>query len=245
LFITADDFGLSAEANDAIAPALAQGVVTHACLLVNGAAAAAACDLARPHAAEGCIGLHFNMSEGVPLSAAARDSATFCRDGRFRPVEEFPRYRLLDAGERATIAEELRAQLAAMARFGIQPGHLDSHNDIHREPSIASIVVAVAAEAGVRRIRISRNCGERQGFVRRLQYRGFNFWLARRGFRMVDYCGLAEDIEWLAMRGRLPRVARVEVVTHPRLDRRGTILDAPSDEPLQARVAKVRELVGT
>ena len=174
LVITADDFGLEPSVNAAISAALASGWVTHASLLANTVHAEEACELARKHGAADRIGLHFNLSEGVPLTSAMSASKTFCSDGRFLPVENFPRYASLNAVDREAVAAELRAQFDAIRRFGIRPSHLDSHNDVHVAPSIARIVADVARDTGLSRVRISRNCGRRQGVVRRFQHRAYN-----------------------------------------------------------------------
>jgi predicted glycoside hydrolase/deacetylase ChbG (UPF0249 family) len=243
LVITADDFGLEPSVNAAISAALASGWVTHSSLLANTVHAEEACELARKHGAADRIGLHFNLSEGVPLTSAMSASKTFCSDGRFLPVENFPRYASLNAVDREAVAAELRAQFDAIRRFGIRPSHLDSHNDVHVAPSIARIVADVARDAGLSRVRISRNCGRRQGVVRRFQHRAYNLWLGRRGLRGVDYRGTADDVQWLADRQRLHSQVRVEVMTHPRLDPSGAVCDAPTTHLMQDRAARLRALM--
>ncbi len=123
-------------------------------------------------------------------------------------------------------------QVAAAFDRGIKVSHLDSHNDLHIAPSIARIVAHVAWELQIPRVRISRNCGLRQGVLRRVHHRTYDAWLTRRGLR--------GDMIWLGRRGDLDRETSVEVMTHPRRGPDGEILDAPSMEPLANRLKRLR-----
>jgi predicted glycoside hydrolase/deacetylase ChbG (UPF0249 family) len=238
--ITADDFGLDRGTSEAIVESMARNWVTHASLLVNLGYAAEACELARSRGVATRIGVHLNFSEGEPITAAIKDSATFCANGRFLPVEEFPRYRPLSEEHRKLVGAEVRAQLAAAASHGIAISHIDSHNDVHISPSIARIVADVAREFQIPRIRISRNCGLRQGILRLAHHRAYNAWLARRQLRGVLYYGSIDDMVWLGRRGQLDPTTPIEIMTHPRMEPGGEIVDLPSPEPLETRLKRLR-----
>jgi predicted glycoside hydrolase/deacetylase ChbG (UPF0249 family) len=240
VIITADDLGIDRASTDAIIEALARGWVTHASLLVNLGHADDACAQARARGLDARIGVHLNFSEGEPLTGPIRDCDTFCAGGQFLHVEQFPRYRRLNAEEKALVAAEVHAQLAAAFDRGITVSHLDSHNDVHIAPSIARIVAYVACELRIPRVRISRNCGLRQGVLRRVHHRTYNAWLTRRGLRGVRYYGTVDDMVWLGRRGDLDRQTSVEVMTHPRRGSDGEILDVPSMEPLANRLKRLR-----
>lgn len=240
LIITADDLGLDRPSNEAIISALARGWVTHASLLVNLGHADDACALAQAERVDAQIGVHLNFSEGEPLTAQLARCEAFCVNGQFRPVEEFPRYRTLSEEEKALVAAEVRAQIAAATGRGIHVSHLDSHNDVHIAPSIARIVANTAHELGIPRVRISRNCGLRQGVVRRVHHRTYNAWLTRRGLRGVRYYGTVDDMVWLGRRGALGPDSTVEIMTHPRRGGDGEIVDVPSMEPLESRLKRLR-----
>jgi predicted glycoside hydrolase/deacetylase ChbG (UPF0249 family) len=240
LIITADDFGIDHDSTEVIVEALARNWVTHASLLVNLGFADEACDLARARGVDSRIGVHLNFSEGKPITRALESDPTFCADGRFLPVEDFPRYRSLDAAQKALVAAELRAQVAEVSSRGIRISHIDSHNDVHIAPSIARIVTEVAAELRIPRVRIARNCGLRQGVLRRAHHQFYNAWLTRRGLRAVQYHGSVDDMIWLGRRGDLEGETAVEVMTHPRRGVDGEILDVPSMEPLEGRLKRLR-----
>jgi predicted glycoside hydrolase/deacetylase ChbG (UPF0249 family) len=240
LIITADDFGLDHSSNEAIVEALVRGWVTHASLLVNLGHVDDAAALARGAKVNGRIGVHLNFSEGEPLTPALLNCQAFCARGQFLPVEEFPRYKTLTVEQTTLVAAEVRAQIAAASSRGLAVSHLDSHNDVHIAPSIARIVVEIARELRIQRVRISRNCGLRQGVVRRVHHRSYNAWLSRRGLRRVHYFGSVDDMIWLGRRGSLDTATTVEIMTHPRKGPAGEILDVPSMEPLVDRLKRLR-----
>ena len=237
--ITADDFGIDEGSTEVIVESLARGLVTHASLLVNLGYADQACELARARGVDSRIGVHLNFSQGEPMTSAIKRSGLFCANGEFLPVEDFPRYRRLNLEQTLLVAGEVRAQLRAAAARGITPSHVDSHNDIHIAPSMARIVAAVARELQIPRVRISRNCGIRQGVVRRFQHQSYNAWLARQGLRCVEYLGTIEDMIWLGRRGQFGRGVPVEIMTHPRKGAGGEIVDLPSGEPLETRLKRL------
>lgn len=240
VIITADDFGAGPEINEAIVKSFREGLVTHASLLVNMAGFDEACRLIRRDGLQQRVGLHFNLTEGTPLTTAMRETKSFCIDGQFAPPHHFARYRSLSGDDRRAVEQEAHAQIVAARAQGIALTHLDSHNDVHIELAIAGIVVAVAKACGIERVRPARNCGVQQGAIRWLQHRSYNAWLSRQGLRGVRYFGTIDDMLWLAQRGRLGEHASVEIMTHPRLRADGTVLDAPSMEPLSERVLQLR-----
>jgi hypothetical protein len=213
----------------------AEQLITNASLLVNLPSLAEACDLARRHGFQDRIGLHLNVTEGAPLTDAMRRSPEFCADGQFLPPHHLRRYLPLSAGARRAVAEEARAQIAVARAQGIKLSHLDSHNDVHTIPSIGSILVPIARSEGITRIRLSRNCGPRQGILRRVQQKLYNSWMGLYG-NPVHHFGTIEDMLWLARKGKLGPHVAVEIMTHPRLGAAGAILDAPSMQPLSERL---------
>ncbi len=239
VIITADDLGIDDGSIDAIVGSLERGFVTHASLLVNLGHADQACDLARARGVDSVIGVHLNFSQGVPVSEPIRRSALFCGNGEFLPVEDFPRYRRLTLPETLLVSGEVRAQLGAAASRGIKFSHIYSHNDVHIAPSIARIVAAVAREHRIPRVRISRNCGVRQGTVRRFQHNTYNAWLERQELRGVEYLGTIEDMIWLGRRGLFTKDVAIEIMTHPRKGAGGEIVDLPSGELLETRLKRL------
>lgn len=144
LAVCADDFGLDAANDDVILRLAEQGRVTAASCLVTGPAwPGAAARVERLARAARC-GLHFNLTEGRPLSAAL---------ARHWPV--FPSLPHLMARAHAgllprdAIAQEWRAQLDAYARVaGQAPAFVDGHQHVHALPGVRGPVVETAAARG-------------------------------------------------------------------------------------------------
>lgn len=236
LIVTADDFGRDPATNDSIRRCFAERLVSHTSIMVNMPGFDDACAIARVDGFAHRIGLHFNLTAGEPLTDAMKSVRAFCVDGRFVMPDRYGRYLPLSPDAQRAVADEARAQIGVARAKGLALSHLDSHNDIHIEPSVARIVVAVALEAGIGRIRPSRNCGVNRGFIRRVQYEAYNLWLSQAGCRGVRYFGTIDDVIWLASRGRLPATASVEIMTHPWPGPGDTVVDAPSQVPLADRL---------
>ena len=243
VIVTADDFGRDATANECIRHSFAQGLVSHASLMVNMPGFEAACSMAYADGFQSRVGLHFNLTSGEPLTPAMRDVRAFCLNGRFALPGHCRRLVPLSAGAQRAVADEARAQIRAARARGLALSHLDSHNDIHIEPNIARIVLAVAREMGIPRVRPSRNCGLNRGIVRRAQHVIYNAWLSRAGLRGVQFFGTLDDALWLAEQGRLPHGVALEIMTHPSRGPNRSVVDAPSTVPLADRLQQLKPFV--
>ena len=120
-----------------------------------------ACDLAEEFALRGRLGLHFNLSEGRPLTSAMASCRRFCgEDGAFRGRGQVVR---LSAPDAQAVEEKLGAQLDACGRHGIKPIHLDSHHHYHAEWPVGTIAIRMAQRHNIPRIHLSRNLGKGLG----------------------------------------------------------------------------------
>ncbi len=128
LIVNADDFGRSHGINRGVARAHDEGIVTSASAMVHWPAAEEAAELARGRPALG-VGLHVDLEEWA------------YEDGEWRVL-----YQRV-AGDEAAVAEEVEAQLTRFRMlFGREPTHLDSHQHVHREEPLRSVIL----EAGRR-----------------------------------------------------------------------------------------------
>jgi len=129
LVVNADDLGLSEAVNDGVMRAHRHGIVTSASLMVRGEAAEAATAAAERHPALG-LGLHVDLGEWV------------CEDGEWRAA-----YQVVDCDDPLAVSAELERQLEAFhALTGRAPGHLDSHQHVHRSEPVRSILGVRARE---------------------------------------------------------------------------------------------------
>jgi chitin disaccharide deacetylase len=154
LVVTADDLGLSAAVNAAIARAHREGVLTAASLMVTGEAAAEAVALARatPTLA---VGLHLVLADGRPALPAGELPHLAGPDGRLQrdPARAGLRW-TTSAAARRELARELEAQFARFAATGLPLSHVDGHHHLHVHPAAFPVVAALAARHRARALRL-------------------------------------------------------------------------------------------
>jgi predicted glycoside hydrolase/deacetylase ChbG (UPF0249 family) len=132
LIVNADDFGLSDGVNEGIVRAHRDGIVTSTSLMVRQPAAQAAAAAAADFP-ELSVGLHLDLGEWEQ------------RDGDWHA-----RYVWIDDSNPDEVADELEHQLAAFrALLGRRPTHLDSHQHVHRDEPLRSILSRAAEELGI------------------------------------------------------------------------------------------------
>jgi len=132
LVVNADDFGLSAAVNAGILRAHADGIVTTASLMVRAPAAEQAVAAARRHPRL-ALGLHVDLGEWVRGGDGWRAA-----------------YEVVDTTDPEAVAAELERQLDRFrALTGGDPSHLDSHQHVHREEPVRSILGVRARELRV------------------------------------------------------------------------------------------------
>ena len=132
LVVNADDFGLSEGVNAGILRAHDEGIVTSASLMVRQPAApdAAAAAKARPRLS---VGLHLDLGEWE------------FREGSWATV-----YEVVPGNDPAAVAAEVARQVESFYRLmGRPPTHLDSHQHVHRDEPLRSMLSNKAAEMSV------------------------------------------------------------------------------------------------
>ncbi|KAF7483563.1 Hypothetical predicted protein [Marmota monax] len=175
LVVTADDFGYCPRRDEGIVEAFLAGTVTSVSLLVNGAAAESAAELARRHSIP--TGLHANLSEGRPVGPARQGaSSLLSREGFFLGKMGFreavaagdvalPQVRRCGCrrmhaltpklSPEVTVREELEAQLSRFRELlGRDPTHVDGHQHVHVLPGVCQVFAESLQAYGVRFTRL-------------------------------------------------------------------------------------------
>jgi predicted glycoside hydrolase/deacetylase ChbG (UPF0249 family) len=132
LIVNADDFGRSRSINDGVARAHELGIVTSASLMVRwpAAAEAAAYARARPQLS---LGLHADLGEWE------------YRDDAWRSV-----YEVVPGADAEAVAIELERQVRRFRELvGADPTHLDTHQHVHREEPVRTVLLRLAKELQV------------------------------------------------------------------------------------------------
>ena len=152
LVINADDFGFTSGVNRAIVQAHANGIVTSATLMANGAAF---CEVRK--LAEQCpklsIGCHVVLIDGEPILPPASipsltQSGRFCSD-----LKTFAARALSGRLDATEIAAEATAQIRKVQAAGLSVSHLDTHKHTHIFPKVLHPLLQAAVECGVRAVR--------------------------------------------------------------------------------------------
>ena len=132
LIVNADDFGHSVDVNRGIIEAHQGGIVTSASLMSDRPAAAAAAAYGRERPCLS-LGLHINLGQWV------------YQDGNW-----ISQYQLAPMDDVAALADAVSQQLEAFRSLtGRNPAHIDSHQHVHREEPIRSILLAEARRLDV------------------------------------------------------------------------------------------------
>ena len=231
LVVTADDFGLSLEVNEAVERAHRGGILTAASLMVSAPAAADAIRRARrlPRLR---VGLHVVLVEGAATLARTRVAALVDGDGRF-PAET-ARHGigiLCSSVRRRQLALEIGAQFAAFRATGLALDHVDAHRHFHLHPLLSGEIIRHALQHGAPFVRAPR---EPAGVLLRIERRRrrldqilvapFARLLAARLRRAgVPTCDQVFGLAWsgamtcerlLGLLGHLPE-GLSEIYTHP------------------------------
>jgi predicted glycoside hydrolase/deacetylase ChbG (UPF0249 family) len=132
LIVNADDFGQSPAINRGIIRAYEKGVVTSASLMVLWPATSEAATYARAHPSLS-VGLHVDLGEWI------------YRAGRWEPL-----YERVSLRDREAVTQEVACQLDLFLHLvGVPPTHLDSHQHVHSQEPVRSVMVETARDLGI------------------------------------------------------------------------------------------------
>lgn len=146
VIINADDFGLSADINNAIIRFAESGAISSISLIVVGEDFDRAATWAASHQ-DFPVGVHLCLSDSLkPItSVQGLVDVNTC----FLSLSRLARRAFCRALPIEAIREEWTAQIDRVRSCGISPTHLDSHQHVHILPGIAELVVEIAAAEGL------------------------------------------------------------------------------------------------
>ncbi|CAO4139758.1 hopanoid biosynthesis-associated protein HpnK [Methylorubrum aminovorans] len=156
LVVTADDFGLSHEVNEAVEQAHREGILTAASLMVSAPGAADA--IARAQRTPSLrVGLHLVLVEAWPtLPPTELPDLTDGQGLMRRDMERLGLDLALKAPARRQLAAEIRAQFEAFRATGLPLDHVNAHKHFHIHPLIAGLVLRIGRDYGMRALRVPR-----------------------------------------------------------------------------------------
>jgi chitin disaccharide deacetylase len=155
LIVNADDLGWTDGVNRGIVEAFHRGIVTSASLLANGAAFAGAVEAARSAPGLG-VGVHLNLTDGVPLADRETVTSLLNDAGEFASRPESLLLRRARGGlSLSEVESEWDAQIRKVRDAGIEPTHLDGHKHVHMLPGLFEVALRLAKRHGIGAIRVS------------------------------------------------------------------------------------------
>jgi len=226
LLVTADDFGLCPATNDAVCFLHDRGVLPQASLLVGTPhfAESVAALARRPGLA---VGVHLNLTDGVPTLPAREVPTLVGADGRF-PGGRHLRVAARILTRRISPEEvhaEWRAQIRAVVDAGVAVRHLNGHGHLHLLPPLHGAVADLLEEFSIPFVRLVLAAEpSSRGLVlgrwsRRLRARLERRGLATRYPDRVLGLGRQGSVDEGFLRRRLARgwSGTAELIVHPSL----------------------------
>lgn len=235
IIINADDLGKSDDVNNAIAECFAERFITSTTLMVNMEYADDAVVMAQRSGWHERVGLHLNLTSGVPLTKSIRRFGRFCReDGSFNASFTKNLYSRmhLSKDEIKAVREEAEAQIIKYISYGLPDKHLDSHHYVHTDASIWKAIEPLIASYGIRSVRLTRNLYRNMSFAKEFYKVRYNKKLKALPISTTDYFGSFKD--FMQCREDIKDGALVEIMVHPMHDDEGRLVDRlDRDKPVE------------
>ena len=215
VIVNADDFGYSESINYAILKAFDMNIISTTTLICNMPGFTAACEVAHSRDLIEKIGIHFNLSEGQPLTEPIKGHKNFYKDGQM--YKSFKGH-FINKNESFAVLLELQSQIDRCRTMGINPTHCDTHHHLHHSWGIGKLVKHIALKNGIPSVRLRFNWGA-MSYKRRLFSGLYNLRLKVASLAKTNYfCEIRSVTPKLLMKN-----AVVEVMVHPVLDSSGNL----------------------
>ncbi len=215
IVVNADDFGMDSNATKAILKSFKMGWISTTTIMPTMPGFEEACEIAHEEKLLDRIGIHFNLTEGQPLTEKIKKCPRFynekgelfkSRKGYFFSREE------TDA-----IYTELKAQLKKLHDFDLHPTHADSHHHVHHYWGIGMTMAKFCNDNNIPALRLSFNYGKKFGWKRKTYSKLFNTKLHFRNLDKTKYfCEVRQSAPELFERNK-----PVELMVHPIYDNDG------------------------
>lgn len=152
LIITADDYGMCEEVNKAIEECAEAKVVLSTNVMTNMPVCEAAAELKNrfPYLS---VGLHYNLSAGVPLSPIDKVSTLVDSEGQFlsyNKIREACKNKRYDYSQ---IKTELQAQYKRYVEICGEPDYWNTHQNVHVYPGLYNLFRDVSLEFNIKKMR--------------------------------------------------------------------------------------------
>lgn len=195
VIINADDFGTSQEVNKAIAECFKKKWISSTTIMANEEYFDEAVFLAKKNNFLECVGIHLNITKGVPITEDMKNNISFCLNGEFikkkANIKEFvKRFNNINI---KSLNEEIRGQIEKCNKSGITISHIDSHHHKHIEPYMLSLVTRNSKKYSINKIRIANNL-EKGNKIKWYYRKISNLLISKNSTQTVDYFGSFKNV---------------------------------------------------
>lgn len=154
LIANSDDFGLTNSITDAIIDTHINGIMTSTTMMANMVGFEYAAKKAKEYPNLG-IGIHFNLTEGTPLTEISKIPDLIDAEGKFKSNAVQRKNFLYGKDKLPQIELELKNQLENLLDNNIVPTHFDSHHHITGLPLAFKASAKIAKQYNVNKARIT------------------------------------------------------------------------------------------
>lgn len=212
IIVNADDFGFSKSISDTIIDYIGIGYCNSTTVMINSSDYSETFCLAKDAGIVDKVGLHLNLTVGVPISDMIKECPSFCKGGVFSGYKSnlIKRF-VLTKEERLAVEIEVRSQIERYLNTGYKGMSLDSHQGVHFDLSIYPIVLRLFNEYGFKRIRRAPNINiDRKRSIVRFPY---ECAIKNAGISTTDYLTNFKGIREAAF--DLNCNQSIEIMCHP------------------------------
>ena len=238
VIINSDDFGYDKLYNQAACQAYQDNLISSVSCFVNyesGLSDALDC-VAQGKIDKNAIGLHANLSAGIPLTSGMRENKRFCVNGEYKNDISI-RLFYLDKKSKSDVYQELVAQVEKFKEaFGKLPSHIDTHHHLHTHWGVLTVFLKVAAELRIPVVRIARNTGL-DALLKKIYKRLVNFKIRSKGFYTVDSLGDVDNHIY----SETIFNKNCEVMVHAIADENHQLIDMDGED-LREKIKKILKL---
>jgi len=217
VIVNADDFGVNENCTLEICKAFRLGLLSQTTTMVNMPWFEKGASLAKEYGFFNNVGLHFNLTEGSPLTREMSECDFFC-DGNGEFSGKFHlslKTRLmLPHSLIAVLQNEAKAQIERYLDAGYTMKHLDSHHHVHTDFSIASVLLPMVEKYGFKTCRISRTLSSNgMGIAKKIYKVAYNRYLRQYLKPLSDE--MTDFADFKILEESLPGDVSVEIMVHP------------------------------
>lgn len=235
VIINCDDFGMNADTNANIQTLFKLGLISSCTAMVNSEFSTQAALIAKVNGFTSSIGLHFNVTEGRPLTKAALESSLlshgqyFHGNFRIRRILKSSSYssavNYLRRRERKILKAEFYAQVDKFRNlFGVLPSHIDSHHGSHHDPILFLMICNWSRDLGIKAVRPQFNL-RRQPLIVRVIKALLNRYARVLLENQVNYFGSLSDFNGK----KFSKAKSIEIMVHAITNCDGIIKDLNGD----------------